>query len=151
MATKKTAAPRHRAAPKTTPKTTSRAKADPSLAARTARTIKQQPYTSAAIATGAVTAVAAAAAGLFFFSRRDKSLRETGDALASKVKDGLSEAKQSIKSLAARGSKLAGIGEDKPQSEIAEEALTLKQTGKNAPHPADPLVEEQTKAGAIAY
>ena len=51
------------------------AKRDESLIARTGRTIKQQPYTSAAIATGAVTAVVAAAAGAFFFSRRDRSER----------------------------------------------------------------------------
>jgi hypothetical protein len=42
-------------------------------------------------------------------------------------------------------------GGSKNQSDIAEEALTLKSTGKKSKRPADPTVDEQTKAGAIAY
>ena len=76
----------------------SSAKADKSLVARTGRTIKQQPYTSAAIATGAVTAVVAAAAGAFFFSRRDKSLDGTARiALTNKVKGSFADARARIK------------------------------------------------------
>ena len=82
--------------------------ANDSLAARTGRTIKGRPYTSAAIATGAVTAVAAAAAGAFFFSRRDKSFREASEELTARVRDGLSSASDKVKDLAARGSTWAG-------------------------------------------
>ena len=72
MATTKSTTPRKRATSRTTGTRTtsttasqraSSAKADNSLVARTGRTIKERPYTSAAIATGAVTVVAAAAAG----------------------------------------------------------------------------------------
>ena len=39
-----------------------------------------------------MTAVAAAAAGLFFFRRSDKSFAELSDELTTRVKDGLSDA-----------------------------------------------------------
>jgi hypothetical protein len=122
---------------KTTTRRTPAKKADTSLAARTGRTIMQRPYTSAAIATGAVTAVAAAAAGLFFFRRSDKSLGEFADDLTTRVKDGLADASDKIRSATGREPK-ADLG-DKTQSEIAEEALTLKETGKKTATPADPV------------
>ncbi len=128
-----------------------RAKADQTLAARTGRTIVQKPYVSAAIATGAVTAVAAAAAGAFFFSRRDKSFRDASDELTTRIKDGLSDAGARIKDLAGRGSQWVGAGGDKSQSDIAEEALTLKETGKRAKSPVNGLADDQIKAGAVAY
>ncbi|MEO7504761.1 MAG: hypothetical protein ABIT69_06215 [Sphingomicrobium sp.] len=128
-----------------------RAKADPSLAARTGRTIKQKPYVSAAIATGAVTAVAAAAAGAFFFARRDKSFRDASEELTSRVKDGLSDAGARIKNLAERGSKWVGASDTKTQAEIAEEALSLKETGSPSMTPVDALADDQIKAGAVAY
>jgi ElaB/YqjD/DUF883 family membrane-anchored ribosome-binding protein len=125
-------------------------KKDQSLAARTGRTIKDRPYTSAAIATGAVTAVAAVAAGAYFFSRSNKSFKEAADDLSTKVKDGLAEAKQSVKSTSSRLSRKL-TGSEKTQAEIAEEALTLKETGAKTSQPADPLIEEQLKTGAVAY
>ena len=133
---------------KSTSKTTAKRsrKVDDSLAARTGRTIRERPYVSAAIATGAVTAVAAAAAGAFFFSRRDWS-SDGSDSLTSRVKDGVAEATSKAKEMAGRWMG----GDDKDQSDIAEEALTLKSTGKSAKHPVDPVVEQQTKAGAVAY
>ena len=112
------------------------------LLSRTGRTVKQKPYVSAAIATGAVTAVAAAAAGAFFFSRRDKSIGETASDLKTMVKDGFADASDRIRDRFAT---------DKPQSEVAEEALTLKETGKRNDQPVDPLVADQLKAGAVAY
>ena len=117
----------------------SSAKADTSLVARTGRTIKQQPYTSAAIATGAVTAVVAAAAGAFFFSRRDKSLDGTEDSLTNKVKGSFADARARIKDLVSSD---AG----RSQQEIAEEALTLKETGS-----IDDVSASGIKTGAVAY
>ncbi|MDQ3144118.1 MAG: hypothetical protein M3Q57_04480 [Pseudomonadota bacterium] len=152
MATTKSTTPRSRTAKPKTP----RAKADQSLTARTSRTIKERPYTSAAIATGAVTAVAAVAAataGAIYLSRRDKSLAETGDELATRVKGGLSSASEKIKDFAARGSEMlkGNEGTDaRSQQEIAEEALTLKQTGATG-HALDDLAGEQIKAGTVAY
>ena len=133
----------------TTRNRTAARKADTSLVARTGRTIRERPYTSAAIATGAVTAVAAAAAGLFFFRRSDKSLGELTDDLTTRVKDGLADAGDKIRS--ATGRQPQADSTDKSQAEIAEEALTLKETGKKAKIPADPVVQDQTKAGAVAY
>lgn len=114
-----------------------------SLPARTARTVKERPYTSAAIATGAIAVAAAAAAGAVLISRRDKSLRETGDDLTTRLKDGFADASDKIK-------KLVGVEESKTQQEIAEEALTLKQTGASA-SPVDALATDQIKTGAISY
>ena len=126
MATTKTRTTKSRTATKT--------KADTGLLARTGRTVKQKPYVSAAIATGAVTAVAAAAAGAFFFSRKDKSFGE----FTARVKDGFVEASDKIRDRFAR---------DKPQGEIAEEALTLKETGKRNDMP----VEDQRMATAVTH
>ena len=131
----------------TTKKTTTtrrapRRKADPGIVAVTGQTIKRRPYTSAAIATGAITAVAAAFAGLFFFRRSDKSLGEFTNDLTSRAKDGLADvgakAKETVTRL--RDGIDDRLGSDKSQSEIAEEALTLKETGKKASIPVDPVV-----------
>ena len=116
-----------------------------SLAARTGRTVRDRPYASAAIATGAVTAVAAAAAGAFFFSRRDKSVAETAEELTSKAKDVISGATERVRKTSRR------VTGNKNQSDIAEEALSLKETGASDNRPVDPTVENQLKAGAIAY
>ena len=130
----------------TTKKTTTtrrapRRKADPGIVAVTGQTIKRRPYTSAAIATGAITAVAAAFAGLFFFRRSDKSLGEFTTDLTSRAKDGLADvgakAKETVTRL--RDGIDDRLGSDKSQSEIAEEALTLKETGKKASIPVDPV------------
>ncbi len=161
MATTKSTTPRSRSTSRTsaTRKSStaksraSTAKVDDSIVARTGRTLKQRPYTSAAIATGAVTAVAAAAAGAFFFSRRDKSFKEASDELTTRVKGGFAGASEKIKDLSQRGSdylKGDSTGETRSQAEIAEEALTLKETGA-AKSPVDKLSAEETKAGVIAY
>ena len=84
MATTKSTTPRKRTTKATGTRTTRTATTKPrsaavkedTIVARTGRTIKERPYTSAAIATGAVTiAAAAAAAGAFLMSRRDKSFK----------------------------------------------------------------------------
>jgi hypothetical protein len=120
-------------------------KSNDSLATRTGRTIKERPYVSAAIATGAVTAVVAAAAGAFFFSRRDQSLADTTDELTGRIRDGLSDAGEKLASLKRRATGT------KTQQELSEEALTLKDSTPTAEHPMDETVEQQTKAGALAY
>ena len=127
-----------RRAPKTTAQ---RAKTNTGIAARTGRTIKRQPYTSAAIATGAITAVAAAVAGLFFFRRSEKSLGEFTNDLTSRAKDGLADVSAKAKDTVTRirDGLDDRLGSDKSQSEIAEEALILKETGKKASIPVDPV------------
>ncbi len=119
MATTKSRTTKSRSAPKR--------KTDTSLLSRTGRTVKQKPYVSAAIATGAVTAVAAAAAGAFFFSRKDKSFGE----FTTRVKDGFAEASDKFRDRFAK---------EKSEYEIAEKALTLKATGKKTAAPLDPVV-----------
>ncbi len=146
------------------PRATASGKADTGIAARTGRTIKRQPYTSAAIATGAVTAVAAvaaAAAGFIAFKKSGKSFADFSNDVATSVKDKAAKASDRVKDgLADAGTrtkeKVAKIRDgldsgDKSQSEIAEEALTLKQTGKKSTFPLDPVIEQQSKTGAITY
>ena len=156
--TRKTTTPRKPAAPRrvsTTAKSspassasTPRAKADQSLAARTGRTVKERPYVSAAIATGAVTAVAAVAAGAYFISRRDQSIGETADELGARIKDGLSEAKSMVSDLGKKAGQLFDKTAGKTQEDYAAEALMLKENGER---PVDPLVADQIKAGAVSY
>ncbi|MBA3666191.1 MAG: hypothetical protein H0W65_00505 [Sphingomonas sp.] len=137
--------------PSTTNRRSRSAPKDQTLLARSGRTVRDRPYASAAIATGAVTAVAAAAAGAYFFSRNKGSFKDAAANLAERVKDGLADAKSKVKSTAERASrKIDGIDE-KSQTEIAEEALTLKETGVKTTKPADPLIEDQLKAGAVSY
>ena len=113
-----------------TTRTSSRKRND-SLPARTARTVRDRPYTSAAIASGAIV-FGAAIAGALFLARRDRSLGETASDVRTRVKDGLAEATAKMKSL-------SGWDESKPQSEIAEEAMTLKQTGRKRRKPVDSI------------
>ena len=113
---------------------------DESIVGRTGRTIKERPYTSAAIATGAVTAVAAAVAGAFFFRRSDRSLAELGEDWSGRIKE-------------KAGFLFSGEEDESKteQSQIAEEALTLKETGKKSKRPVDPTIEQELKTGSISY
>lgn len=86
--------------------------------------VKDNPWASAAIAAGA------AAAGAFLWTRRG----QIGDAVSSGM-DSLSE----MKSQRMRGSR--------DQSDIAEEAMTLKETGKRSKGPRGPLGQQEVKAG----
>ena len=143
------------------------AKADDSIVARSGRTLKERPYTSAAIATGAVTlAAAVGAAGAYLFARRDKGFKEASGELGETVKSGfasasetvrdsLASASETVKDLGQRGSAMFkgsndGSGsETRTQQQIAEEALTLKETG--AASTLDEGSSNEIKAGAIAY
>ena len=87
--------------------------------------LKDKPYAAAGVAAGV------AAAGAFLWSKRG----QIGEAIDSGMEK-LDELKAER------------FGEDKPQSEIAEEALTLKETGAKA-KPA--TSNQEAKAGAKAF
>jgi hypothetical protein len=119
------------------------ARRDDSIVAQAGRTLKQRPYASAAIATGAV----AALAGAFLFSRRDRSPQDASgrgasESLTHKVKGSFADARARIKDL-------IHSEDSKSQHEIAEEALTLKSTGSGKSAREDRSTN--IKAGAIAY
>lgn len=159
MATTKKTTTR-RAPRKTTTAPRAASSAKPSLATRTGKAISDRPVASAAIATGLVSGVAAAVAGFFAFKKSGKSfgefsgdiassVRETATETGARVKDGLADAGTKAK---ARVSKLRdGLDGEKSQSEIAEEALTLKQTGATTEIPADPTVEKSQTTGAVVH
>ena len=144
------ATPAAKSSPSTTP-TISRARTDQSLVARTGRTIAEKPYVSAAIATGAVTAVAALAAGAYFFSRRDQSITDTAEELGSRIKDGFGEVKATATDFARKTRARFDAAGTKTQADYAAKALTLKEKGENDASPLDPLVADQLKTGAITY
>ena len=148
------------AKPRTTSKSTTRKSRSSSsserqgMMARAGRTMSQRPYATAAIATGAVTAIAAAAAGAFFFSRTNKDGSErTMDDMTGRIKDGLDEARTAAGSMASKlGSIFGWSSEDeRDQSDVAEEALTLKETGKKKNPVLDQQSNQEIKAGATAY
>ena len=86
--------------------------------------LRDNPWTSAAIAAGA------AGVGAFLWSKRN----QLGDAFDSGM-DRLSEMKSQR------------MGGDRSQSQISEEAMTLKETGKKSKGPRGPLAQQDIKAG----
>jgi len=154
--TKKTTARRPARSRTTTPRQTGTS--NPSLATRTGKAIAKRPVASAAIATGLVSGVAAAVAGFFAFKKSGKSLSEFSGDIATSVKEAAAETSERVKDgLADAGTKAKdtvsklrdGLDGDKSQSEIAEEALTLKETGKKTKIPADPVIEGQTTGSVV--
>ena len=122
---------------------TSSRKRDDSLVARTGRTMRDRPYASATIAAGTA-AVVAGIAGLFAMKRSSgKSWSEYGDDMSTRASDRLSKATESWGSMRHRD----GIDPDKSQSEIMEEALTLKETGSKSKGPRGPIAQQDIKAG----
>ena len=85
---------------------------------------RNNPGTSAAVAAGL------AAAGAFLWSRRDR----IGEAVSIGM-DRMSELKAER------------MRNNRSQEEIAEEALTLKETGKKSRGPRGPLAQQDLKAG----
>jgi len=146
---------------KTTTRTrTPRRKADPGIVASTERTIKRNPYASAAVATGVVSAIAAAAAGFFAFKKSGKSFTDFSNDVATSVKDKAAEASDRVKDGLADAQTMAkdkvaklrdGLDSGKSQSDIAEEALSQKKTGATTTFPIDPVLESQTKVGSVSY
>lgn len=86
--------------------------------------VKDHPWASAAIAAGA------AAAGAFLWSKRDR----ISDAVDSGM-DRLSEMKS------------RRMDGGRSQSDISEEAMTLKETGKKTKGPRGPVAQQDIKAG----
>ena len=118
------------------------------------RSDDMSPYVTAAIATGAVTAIAAAAAGAWFFRNSDKSFSETAEELGGKIKGGIAEAKVKAGSSARSFKDKAAMffaGEPDSQHDIAEEAMRLKQSGRKTEHPVDDTIESELQTGAISY
>jgi hypothetical protein len=89
--------------------------------------VRDRPGASAAVVAGAA---GVAAAGAFLWTQRGR----IGEALSSSM-DRLSELKAQR------------MGSDQTQSEIAEEALTLKETGKKSKGPRGPIAQQDIKAG----
>lgn len=161
MATTKKPTTTRRAPRKTTSTSAPRATtAKPSAAKRAGKAIGKRPVATAAIATGVVSGVAAAVAGFLAFKKSGKSFPEFSGDLATSVKDKAAETSERVMDGLAEAGAMArdqvsklrdGIDEhfaaDKSQSEIAEEALTLKETGKTTSIPADPVVEDHNKVG----
>ncbi len=87
-------------------------------------TIRDRPAASAAVAAGV------AAAGAFLWSRRG----QIGDAVSSGM-DRMSELKSER------------MGSANRQSQIAEEALTLKETGRKSKGPRGPVAQQNIKSG----
>ena len=97
---------------------------------------RDRPITAAAAIGGAV------AAGVFLWSRRNQISDEIG-----RLGEQIGEWRDSMQSDAAP---FLAAGE-RSQQEIAEEALTLKDSGQSSGRPFDPLIESQTKTGSVAY
>ena len=89
--------------------------------------VRQNPGTSAAVVAGAA---GLAAAGAFLWTRRG----EVRERLSSGM-DWLSEMKSER------------MGSQPTQTEIAEEALTLKETGRKSKGPRGPIGQQDIKAG----
>ena len=90
--------------------------------------IRERPGASAAVVAGAA---GVAAASAFLWTRRG----QIGEAVTSGM-DRLSELKSE---------RMGSSGTS--QSEIAEEALTLKETGKKSKGPRGPVAQQDIKAG----
>ncbi len=107
---------------------------------------RERPFTAAAAIGGAV------AAGVFLWSKRN----QISDQISG-LSEQLNEWREGMNSDATAADSESFIaspsrrGARKSQSDIAEEALTLKETGSASSGGVDPLASDQIKAGAIAY
>jgi hypothetical protein len=162
MATRKTSSstrtPR-RAASSTTRRSTPKA-SNQNILASAARTAQRRPIATAAITTGIVSGLAAAVAGFFAFKRSGKTFGEFSDDIATNLKDRAADAQTRIKDgvadARAKASDLTdrfrdGLDADPSQADIAQDALSLKQSGKTTTHPVDPTIDDELKTGAISY
>ena len=99
-------------------------------------------YSNTAKATGAA-ALIGALAGLFWLKRSGKTIGEVADDVSTRVKDGIADATQRAKD----GGWIKDGVDEKSQAEIAEEALTLKETGAKSKGARGPLAQQDIKAG----
>lgn len=123
-------------------KSTSR-KRDDSLAARTGRTMRDRPYASAAIVAGTASIVAGIAGLLSMKRSSGKSWSEFGEDLSNRASERWSEATERLSEMRHRD----GVDPDRSQSEIMEEAMTLKETGSGSKGPRGPVAQQDIKAG----
>ena len=109
---------------------------------------RDRPFTAAAAIGGAV------AAGVFLWSRRNQisdQIADLGEQI-SEWREGMTGgSSESAGDETAQGFIARSNRGRKSQSDIAEEALTLKETGKKSKRPADPVLSEQNKAGAAEF
>ena len=112
-----------------------------------------------ALAMSIFAGIAAGIAGFLAFKRSGKTLgefsgdiasglKENAGAAGERIKDGIADARAKAAEL--RKPRKDGV-EEAPQASIAEEALSLKQTGKKPDRPVDPTIEQELKTGAISY
>ena len=92
--------------------------------------VRDRPVASAAVVAGAA---GIAAASAFLWTRRG----QLGDMVSSGM-DRLSELKAER------------MGSSRTQEDIAEEALTLKETGKKSKGPRGPIAQQDIKAGLVS-
>jgi hypothetical protein len=101
---------------------------------------RDRPIAAAAAVGGVV------AAGIFLWSKRNQISEQI-----SSLSDQIGDWREGMQSDGSNQGFMAQGGGSQDQSDFAEEALTLKQTGKKARRPADPTIDSQTKAGSVAY
>lgn len=118
-------------------------KRDTSLAARTGRTMRDRPYASAAIVAGTASIVAGIAGLLSMKRSSGKSWSEFGDDLTTRASERWSEATERFGEMRHRD----GVDPERSQSEIMEEAMTLKETGAQPKGPRGPIAQQDIKAG----
>jgi hypothetical protein len=92
--------------------------------------VRDRPGASAAVVAGAA---GLAAAGAFLWTRRG----QLGEMVSTGM-DRLSELKAER------------MGASRSQEEIAEEALTLKETGRKSKGPRGPIAQQDIKAGMVS-
>ena len=130
-----------------TSKNKSSRKRNDGLAARTGRTMRDRPYASAAIAAGAASIVAGVAGLLAMKRSSGKNWSEFGEDLSTRASDRFSEAQTKVRDASDRFRHRDGVDPDKSQTEIMEEAMTLKETGKKSRGSRGPIAQQDIKAG----
>lgn len=121
-----------------------------SRATRAGQTVRRSPYASAAIL-GALFGVA----GLFAMKKNSgKNWSEFGGDLTNRASEALGGATSKVKEATSSwtGMRRDGIDPDKSQAEIAQEALTLKETGAGSSGGQSmgargPVAQQDIKAG----
>ncbi len=115
---------------------------------------RDRPLTAAAAVGGAI------AAGVFLWSKRNQISEEVG-----RLGEQIGEWRDSMQSdesfeqaspdaatgFIAQANKAKRGKARKSQQEIAEEALTLKDSAEVSTRPLDPVIEDQFKVGTVAY
>ncbi|WP_310467019.1 hypothetical protein [Sphingomonas sp.] len=108
--------------------------------------------------TAAVAVGGAVAAGAFLWSRRAQISEEIsrlgeqiGEWRESMMADSNEQSFEDDSSETAFIAKPKRATSKKSQREIAEEALTLKDSGPTAQRPVDPMIDDQLKVGTVAY